>query len=504
MNQTTQTLIQYLNAGKNDNIISTYRSSDFTLILAEQRGKILSFSKEYIENKARYYRNYCALRQVASAFEHAGIAAIVFKGIPLSEQLYCNPMVRPVGDIDLYVSPDSFEQAYTLLKSIGYCLRSPDGEHNVHHISLVRNDMTLELHKKVIHPSVGIDESFLTSHTRTCLSFHGLATFSESGTFLHLLYHLYMDCTLICTHIYDVVVNQQYLTVPRFLFRAYEIALYVEKYQHAIKWKQVWNEMRNQRLRYVFIKMISDIMHIFCDSFPRHFENNVNRLMYVYQENDDLYQYLTKTGQLGNCVESYICKYIESRRKSKINIYLAHDSSGHVIRHSAAISMKSNEEKVAVVRTVHLSHSNNSLRIVVRFDEHKLCFSYDQSIDTMRNDGFHLILCSLNGYSYHSYFFFPRETSMGKRIYVYDFVHNQYIPDRMIKATWGQDSDNRDQIIIELCKPFLETYAMESDVYMGYLMPVYSEREGRRVSEISTSPILTEWYNPLYFYHVLY
>lgn len=76
--------------------------------------------KEYLHNRSkadRYLAEICLVKTLLS--EHH-IPFRIIKGLPLSQMLYGSPYDRTVGDIDLLVSPDDFEQVYLLLQDLGY------------------------------------------------------------------------------------------------------------------------------------------------------------------------------------------------------------------------------------------------------------------------------------------------------------------------------------------------------------------------------------------------
>ncbi len=60
------------------------------------------------------------LEKVLAVFSQHGIAAINLKGTALAEQLYGNPALRTVVDIDIMVRPEELSLASSLLLEIGY------------------------------------------------------------------------------------------------------------------------------------------------------------------------------------------------------------------------------------------------------------------------------------------------------------------------------------------------------------------------------------------------
>jgi hypothetical protein len=76
------------------------------------------------------------LETVLAAFKNKGIAVIVVKGTVLAEQLYGNPGLRIVGDMDILVRPESLPSAGLLLEELGYRklnLKSPQ-KHPFHDV----------------------------------------------------------------------------------------------------------------------------------------------------------------------------------------------------------------------------------------------------------------------------------------------------------------------------------------------------------------------------------
>lgn len=71
------------------------------------------------------------LTKVLFIFNQNGIAAVVLKGCVLAEQLYGNPGLRTVGDMDILVHPEALSLAGSLLLEMGY--QQWDSEHAWNH-----------------------------------------------------------------------------------------------------------------------------------------------------------------------------------------------------------------------------------------------------------------------------------------------------------------------------------------------------------------------------------
>ncbi|EME71280.1 hypothetical protein H261_03758 [Paramagnetospirillum caucaseum] len=60
------------------------------------------------------------IMRVTRGLAGGGVAVLVLKGVPLSQQLYGEPTMRGVGDIDLLVEPSQLRQADGILREAGY------------------------------------------------------------------------------------------------------------------------------------------------------------------------------------------------------------------------------------------------------------------------------------------------------------------------------------------------------------------------------------------------
>jgi Uncharacterised nucleotidyltransferase len=75
------------------------------------------------ESRGNHARNLVLatrLLQLLRAFEHAGIAALPFKGVVLANSLYGDLRQRPAGDIDILIFHDDRERALSIALANGY------------------------------------------------------------------------------------------------------------------------------------------------------------------------------------------------------------------------------------------------------------------------------------------------------------------------------------------------------------------------------------------------
>ena len=84
------------------------------------------FRKAYYGSAGRNVELLNALFEVASVLVEHDIACIAFKGADLAKRLYPNVALRPMGDVDVYVSPPDAERAEEVLANVGYRPWSPD------------------------------------------------------------------------------------------------------------------------------------------------------------------------------------------------------------------------------------------------------------------------------------------------------------------------------------------------------------------------------------------
>lgn len=67
-----------------------------------------------------------ALSEVAFELTRHGVPCIAFKGADLAKRLYPSVALRPMGDVDVYVSPKDAERAEATLQGLGYRPWTPD------------------------------------------------------------------------------------------------------------------------------------------------------------------------------------------------------------------------------------------------------------------------------------------------------------------------------------------------------------------------------------------
>lgn len=220
------------------------------------------------------------MAKLVKDFTHNDISVLYFKGEVLQSLLFENIDLRPAGDIDIYVVPDKFNTAMSVLRENGFVFRNSNTINNNHHIQYVKGYIKLELHRNIFNPFTKINETIFFDHlvSYQCKEYNCL-TFDKTATILHLFYHLYMD-TLLSKHNFDTIMENNISMAKRFLFRAYEIAKYVFIFKDQIEWDQINSDITSQKLCVYFKNMIIMINYIFPEILPELFLNSVHKKEY--------------------------------------------------------------------------------------------------------------------------------------------------------------------------------------------------------------------------------
>lgn len=437
--------------------------------------------------------------KIKNAFFKCRISPIFFKGIFLGRQLYEQSYVRRLGDIDIFVSEDVFNVAADILLDLGYIFSKSEKMAAKHHVVFNNDLFFVELHKYIYHPMLSLNELYLTSNcTSIILSNENFLTFDISATVLHLIYHLYMDTYLTYGSLYFVLVNRKIPKANRFLYRAYEISLFSEKYFEIINWEDIENDVSTQKLRIIFKKMIFDILEIFPNAFPKSFVDTVCKINYVDDGRDQLYKYFLDRGIINNSesFDNSLSNYINDNWKARIekNIYKKVGETISLTKES------SDETKQNLNCAIDTEKTIEGLKIVFRVSNDDFYISETDNYDTQASDGVHLLLCGTEEYSYNSIFFFPKQIDGEIRVVVCDVLNNrnQILTDDLIKAEFSK-TENDYTITAMLSNKFLKKNNLNSYLYMGLVISDCSSETHRRKNQLILSEEDSQWYNPTYF-----
>lgn len=158
-----------MNAILKNYIIKKYGLDDFQNIVNNNRLQCIfiedPLNSMFLSNKANVISLKNELIKTTSNFQNKGIKYITFKGVVLANRLYDNIYIRCFSDIDIFVNPENFDKALTILYEDGYSLRYLESLQGLHHIVLKKGTIVLELHKNILNPFTKIDETYMREHT---------------------------------------------------------------------------------------------------------------------------------------------------------------------------------------------------------------------------------------------------------------------------------------------------------------------------------------------------
>lgn len=455
---------------------------------------------KFLLNKANVILLQNELIRVAKRFHENDIKYIAFKGAVLANRLYENIYTRFFSDIDIYVLPGQFGKALTILYEDGYILRYPNALSGAHHVALKKENIVLELHKNILNPFTQIDETYLRKHTENMTIYNEeIRTFDVTATLLHLFYHLYMDTWLNCN--FHIVLNTKHFgKANRFLCRAYEIALFLEKYFDEIKWDDIIHDIKKQKLRIIFKKMLYDILEIFPEAFPKQFIDTVDNLNYVDDERDAFLKNTIKNSiseeNISSVLSDFInTKWIENQEK---NIQIK--NNGEFALNNAIIKDEEIAKKYQLVCVVNVEKVGDDVKLEFKISNDDFCFSEIGNYDTQASDGVHLIICGTERYYYSSIFLFPKEIDNKITVVPVDVLNsvNREIDENFISAAYNA-VESEYKITAILKKDFLREYNLEKYFYLGLVISDCSSKNGKRKSELILSEPHSEWYNPIHF-----
>ncbi len=84
--------------------------------------------REYLAGLRQYRTQESETRQFVKVLADAGVEAILLKGADIRHRLYDDPVCRPMGDLDILISPADLEKARTALLEHGYAMMPRDND----------------------------------------------------------------------------------------------------------------------------------------------------------------------------------------------------------------------------------------------------------------------------------------------------------------------------------------------------------------------------------------
>ena len=431
------------------------------------------------------------LRKLCILMDKNKIRYCTFKGVVLANRLYGDNNCRQLNDLDIFVYQQDFDKALKLFKKEGAVLVSESELKNPHHAVLVIQHVFIEIHRNVLSPLIGINEDYLHNNIDYFrLLNYNFKTFSITATLLHLLYHLYMDTCLPSNNIYAISAKTSIGIANRFLYRAYEIALFAEKFSKGIRWDDIISDIKTQKLRIIFKYMIDDILEIFPNAFPQELKKAIYNKSYIENEEQMLFYKFLEGHKNHKQEKNYLlCEFIKKFWQRKNNNAL-------IIPDGSAIVLEDkdfNEFKCIC----NISRNDKKIHLEFTIEDDDIFFSDLGNYDTQKSDGIHLILCSTTEYSYNSIFFFPKNTKENNKVIPYDFLEGKVVENDIIASY--EMIKNGYKINVTLTEEFITKNHLESFFYLGLVVSSCSSKTKHREKQLVLSSPADQWYNPLHF-----
>lgn len=114
-----------------------------------------SCRQDYVANLFDAEARAKVVTEAAATLAAGGVESTLIKGMSYIGDLYSDPAVRPMGDVDLLVRPAQMRRAAELLEGIGYADGTPGGPSSVHHAwQLFHCDTrrSIDLHQNIVQP----------------------------------------------------------------------------------------------------------------------------------------------------------------------------------------------------------------------------------------------------------------------------------------------------------------------------------------------------------------
>lgn len=486
--------------GSRDNILRLIKYNALYFPTAQLFDIDIEKEISYKLNRLRYEYVLKMFSEIKDLFSTLNINAFLFKGVALAKRLYDTPYKRYIGDIDIFVDKEKFSAALSVLIRLGYNFRDEKTFYNEHHIVLVRDNVTVELHRSIYNPILGINEGYLLKHLVSIpISQCEVQTFDITATLLHLIYHLYQDTYWSHYSLHSVLTSAKIPTTKRFLYRAYEIALFAEKYYKEVKWDDIVNDLKHQKLRVFFKKMIYDFVAIFPNVFPDDYLKLVDNMPYIEDEHDVWYRRLLDSEcsqrDISFILSDFIDQYWNKRATQNICI-----KAGESFTLNKPYFKDQEDDTYELTCNVSTEKANGDLKLTFKVSDNDFSFTAVDNFDTTTSDGVHLMLFGTEKYSYNSIYIFPKIIN-GKAMAIPVDVKRgeRTVIDPSLISTNCECTDKDYTITVTLTNKFLQENNLSKYLYMGLIIVDCSPETRKRKAELVLADTYSEWYNPTYF-----
>lgn len=290
-------------------IANNHSLSGIVYITLQKQSNILSISKDILEKeKINYFMQLqnsvnqeYEMKKLVKELSLKGIYHVLMKGYVI-KNLYLDPDLRTMGDVDFLVKDKDINKVHEILLSLGYI--------HMKTVRAVRNyskvGMNLEVHTSIFYDKISEDvdyEEYFNKAWDNVILKEGNFTYEFT-----LEYHFIFLIAHLAKHFYN-----EGCGVRMFL----DIAIYLKQYKDKIDWDYFWSEIDKIKLK-KFTKSVFTLCNFW---FGVEFKEKVY-LEESFLEN--ITEYVINSGTFGKTVENdMLNRYRREMENSKINTNLS-------------------------------------------------------------------------------------------------------------------------------------------------------------------------------------
>lgn len=287
------------------NIANNHSLTGIVYVMLQKQNNIVNISKDLLEQgKMNYFiqlqnsvNQEYEMKKLIKELSLKGVPHVLMKGY-IIKNLYPDPDLRTMGDVDFLVKDKDIDKVHEVLLSLGYI--------HVKTVRAVRNyskvGMNLEVHTSIFYDKISEDvdyEEYFNKAWDNVILKEGNFTYEFT-----LEYHLIFLIAHLAKHFYN-----EGCGVRMFL----DIAIYAKQYKDKINWDYFWNELNKIKLK-KFTKSVFTLCNFW---FGVEFKEKVY-LEESFLEN--ITEYIINSGTFGKSVENdMLNRYRREIENPKIN-----------------------------------------------------------------------------------------------------------------------------------------------------------------------------------------
>lgn len=279
--------------------------------------------------------------------------------------------------------------------------------------------------------------------------------------------------------------------------RAYEIALFSEKYKESIEWGYIRETIIHQPLMICFKKMIWDIERLFTGTFPTEVFSSIMAKDYLSRPDSGLLAELIEeeiNGEEKN-VSIVTAEYLKKVWKTDKQICEIH-SYGKIYMDKSSSEVKDLFRKSFFSE---LEATRDGLKVKMCVKTRNKHFSPIGNFDSLFSDGVHMILGGATNFLYKSIFLFPKLTDNGYQVFPIDTLDEKSTPieSSLIKCSCMVEDDGY-VLIADFSNAFLLKNKLFPAFYFNFIVSFCEKENCRRTNELILTKKKRQWFNPLY------